>query len=105
MDLPQEQLEAEMIKKRMAEFDKKAERNILNGLEKFEWAKISSRLTDLEKLASLDIKQKVRIKWLIDGDKNNRFFHGFIKNRNRKSHMNGLMINGVWSDQPGEMKA
>ena len=105
MEIPQEQLEAETIKKRMAELDTKAERNLLIGLEKEEWAKISSRLTKLEKLACMDIKQKARIKWLIDGDENTQFFHGFVKNRNRKNHMNGLMINGVWSNQPDEMKA
>ncbi|XP_023768544.1 uncharacterized protein LOC111917117 [Lactuca sativa] len=105
VNLSQEQVEIETIKNRMVDLDKKVERNDLNGSEKAEWAKISNRLTELEKLVTLDIKQKARIKWLINGDENSRFFHGFVKNRIRKNHMNGLMINGVWSNQPDEMKA
>lgn len=53
-------------------------------------------IVELEKLKALDLRQKSRIKWAIDGDENMRFFHGHIYNNNRKSMIVGLLINGEW---------
>lgn len=87
MELPSQNLEIVKTKERMTELDKKVERNNLNNSELEEWAMMSSKLTELEKLASMDIKQKSIIKWLIDGDENTRFFHGFVNNRNQKKSL------------------
>ncbi|GJU77776.1 putative RNA-directed DNA polymerase, eukaryota, reverse transcriptase zinc-binding domain protein [Tanacetum coccineum] len=35
-------------------------------------------LDDLEKIESIDLAQKARVKWEVDGDENSRFFHGLI---------------------------
>lgn len=95
MAFSKEDMEIEKAKERMLELDKKVDRNYLQGEEVSEWAKLSSKLTELEKMASLDLRQKSRIKWLVDGDENTWFFHGFVNNRNRKNHINGLLIDGI----------
>lgn len=55
------------------------------------------RISELEKLDALDLKQKSQIKWAMDGDENTCSFHGYINNKNRKNHIDGLAIDGVWN--------
>ncbi|KAI3517218.1 hypothetical protein L1887_16430 [Cichorium endivia] len=57
-----------------------------------------------EKMINLDLKQKSRIKWAVDGDENTRFFHGFVNNKRRKSRINGLVINGEWNTKVEDIK-
>ncbi|GJR61889.1 RNA-directed DNA polymerase, eukaryota, reverse transcriptase zinc-binding domain protein [Tanacetum coccineum] len=38
------------------------------------------QLDDLEHIKRLDLMQKAKIKWAIEGDENSKFFHGFINN-------------------------
>lgn len=69
-------------------------------------AEISSRrdwkhqICELEHNAKLDLQQKVKVKWISYGDKNTKFFHGMLKNKNRKNRILGININGVWSTDP-----
>lgn len=63
-----------------------------------------NRMHELERCAAEDLKQKARIKWTMDGDENSTFFHGVVNNQNRKNHIDGLMINGKWSNEVEEIK-
>ncbi|KAJ9538568.1 hypothetical protein OSB04_031301 [Centaurea solstitialis] len=48
--------------------------------------------------------QKAKIKWLVEGDENSKFFHAAIKKRERRNRITGLYINGFWSDDPSRIK-
>nr|GEZ29399.1 RNA-directed DNA polymerase, eukaryota [Tanacetum cinerariifolium] len=50
------------------------------------------QLDDLEHIKRLDLMQKAKIKWAIEGVEKSKFFHGFINNRFAKSR-----IKAVWS--------
>lgn len=52
----------------------------------------------------LDLKQKSRIKWAVEGDENTRFFNGYVNKNNRKNRINGLLINGEWCTDPLKIK-
>ncbi|GKB98886.1 putative RNA-directed DNA polymerase, partial [Tanacetum coccineum] len=51
------------------------------------------------------LRQKARIKWDVEGDENSRFFHAYIKRRNNKTNIRGLMVNGLWCEDPKLIKA
>ncbi|KAJ9567577.1 LOW QUALITY PROTEIN: hypothetical protein OSB04_003543 [Centaurea solstitialis] len=53
-------------------------------------------LKKLEKQKILDLKQKSRIKWAIDGDENSRFYHGIINHNRRINFIHCLYMNGSW---------
>ncbi|GJT93091.1 cytochrome P450 [Tanacetum coccineum] len=51
-------------------------------------------LTDLEHSNIMDLKQKAKIRWALEGDENSRFFHSMINSRRNRSRINGLNIHG-----------
>lgn len=67
-------------------------------------SKCLSRIVDLERVAVMDLKQKAKIKWVVDGDENTSFFHGFVNNQNRRNKIHGLLVNGQWVTNPDVIK-
>ncbi|XP_023771170.1 uncharacterized protein LOC111919827 [Lactuca sativa] len=68
------------------------------------WSDGIKKITECDRLKALDLKQKARIKWTMDGDENSKFFHGYINSKNRTSLLHGLMINGRWTTGVNEIK-
>ncbi|GKD43794.1 putative RNA-directed DNA polymerase, eukaryota, reverse transcriptase zinc-binding domain protein [Tanacetum coccineum] len=62
-------------------------------------------LKDLEKLKSMDLVQKSRVKWEVEGDENSKFFHGFINSRRKSQMVQGIMLDGVWNSEPKDIKS
>nr|GFC08935.1 RNA-directed DNA polymerase, eukaryota, reverse transcriptase zinc-binding domain protein [Tanacetum cinerariifolium] len=50
-------------------------------------------IQDLDKLNSMEVAQKAKIKWAIEGDENSKYYHGIL---NKKRHQ--LAIRGVLKD-------
>ncbi|GJZ54888.1 hypothetical protein Tco_0610081 [Tanacetum coccineum] len=59
-------------------------------------------IKDMEYLKRLDLMQKAKIKWAIEGDENSKLFHVMINNKFIKSRINGLLINGSWTLDPSQ---
>ncbi|XP_071728003.1 uncharacterized protein [Rutidosis leptorrhynchoides] len=59
---------------------------------------------EINKLKDFDMLQKARIKWDVEGDENSKIFHGSLKHKCRSQHFQGLMVDGVWIDDPFEIK-
>ncbi|XP_071715178.1 uncharacterized protein [Rutidosis leptorrhynchoides] len=49
-------------------------------------------------------EQKARFRWSLEGDENSKFFHSTIRRRYSKTIIRGLNINGVWTENPEEVK-
>ncbi|KAL5153347.1 Transposon TX1 uncharacterized protein [Glycine soja] len=50
------------------------------------------------------LRQKARVKWLKEGDKNSAYFHKLINHRRRQNAIQGLIIEGVWVQDPSKVK-
>nr|KAJ0218832.1 hypothetical protein LSAT_V11C300154990 [Lactuca sativa] len=61
-------------------------------------------LMDLEAKRILDLKQKSRCKWALEGDENSAFFHGLINKNYRSQKLFGININGFWTSNPETIK-
>ncbi|GJZ87098.1 RNA-directed DNA polymerase, eukaryota [Tanacetum coccineum] len=61
-------------------------------------------LQNIEKLHAMDMAQKAKIKWSIEGDENSRFFHGVLNKKRIQMNIRGVMVDGVWQDKPRDVK-
>ena len=77
-----------------AEHDGLLESDVKNRLE------LLKQIEELEHIKSLDLKQKAKIKWAIEGDENTKFFHGIVNNNFSRSRINGILIKGTWVTDP-----
>ena len=50
------------------------------------------------------MRQKARSKWIKEGDCNSRYFHLLINSRRRSNCLNDVKVDGVWKDEPTEVK-
>ncbi|GKC99053.1 putative RNA-directed DNA polymerase, eukaryota, reverse transcriptase zinc-binding domain protein, partial [Tanacetum coccineum] len=61
-------------------------------------------LDNLEKLESMDLLQKARVRWDVEGDENSKFFHGIINSRRNTQRIQGILHEGVWISDPNAIK-
>ncbi|GJT94905.1 RNA-directed DNA polymerase, eukaryota, partial [Tanacetum coccineum] len=67
-------------------------------------AEIVNNLQSIDKLHSLETAQKVKVKWSVEGDENSSFFHGMLNKKRNLLNIRGIMIDGIWIDNPNRVK-
>lgn len=50
------------------------------------------------------MRQKAKLKWVVDGDENSKIFHAAIKFKDRRNTIRGLNTNLGWTDDAKEIK-
>ncbi|KAJ9555174.1 hypothetical protein OSB04_009788 [Centaurea solstitialis] len=94
----------EGLKEKLDKSDKAAEVRPLSTQELEERRAWKKEILDLEYAKSLDLKQKARIRWAVDGDENSSFFHGMLNSNKNRNRINGLSINAMWVNDPATIK-
>ncbi|GJW91755.1 hypothetical protein Tco_0169308 [Tanacetum coccineum] len=61
-------------------------------------------LDNLEKIESMDLVQKARVNWEVEGDENSKKIHGLINSRRKSQMIHGIMHDGVWISEPKDIK-
>nr|GEV29422.1 RNA-directed DNA polymerase, eukaryota [Tanacetum cinerariifolium] len=51
-----------------------------------------------------EVAQKAKIKWVVEGDENTKFFHGMLKKKHNQRSIRGIMVNGTRIDDPVKVK-
>nr|GFC50379.1 RNA-directed DNA polymerase, eukaryota, reverse transcriptase zinc-binding domain protein [Tanacetum cinerariifolium] len=65
---------------------------------------IMNDLTSLENNVSLELAQKAKIKWAIEGDENSKFFYGIINKHQNNLAVRGIIADGEWIEEPNAVK-
>ncbi|GJV27826.1 RNA-directed DNA polymerase, eukaryota, reverse transcriptase zinc-binding domain protein [Tanacetum coccineum] len=63
-----------------------------------------NKLLNCNKLESMEVAQKAKVKWAIEGDENSRFFHGIINKKRNIRSIRGVMVDGKWIEDPKSVK-
>ncbi|GJW16707.1 transposon TX1 [Tanacetum coccineum] len=95
----------EACKKEAMRWELESENRILDANERVAWLEARKQLLSKENEFGNMLRQKARVKWGVEGDEDSKFYHSFIKRRNNKSNIRGLMVNGVWCEDPRMIKA
>ncbi|GJS22634.1 RNA-directed DNA polymerase, eukaryota [Tanacetum coccineum] len=65
---------------------------------------IKHELKVLENMDSLELAQKSKIKWSIEGDENSKYFHGIINKQRSNLAIRGILVDGTWIEDPTSVK-
>ncbi|GJZ68261.1 RNA-directed DNA polymerase, eukaryota [Tanacetum coccineum] len=65
---------------------------------------IINKIHDIENIQSMEMAQKAKVRWAIEGDKNSRFFHGMLNKRRSTLNIRGVMADSSWIDNPIKVK-
>nr|GEX47482.1 RNA-directed DNA polymerase, eukaryota [Tanacetum cinerariifolium] len=55
---------------------------------------IIKSLQELNSHKSMEIAQKAKIKWAIEGDENSKYFHGILNKQRSRSAIRGVLVSG-----------
>ncbi|XP_021986439.1 uncharacterized protein LOC110882821 [Helianthus annuus] len=91
-------------KRRMTDIEKMAEVRALSENELSERAVCRNFIAEFDRLKQLDLRQKSRSKWALEGDENSSFFHQIINSNISSNRINGLRIGGEWVTNPMAVK-
>ncbi|GJZ39965.1 RNA-directed DNA polymerase, eukaryota, partial [Tanacetum coccineum] len=65
---------------------------------------VVNTLQKIDKIHSFEMAQKAKVNWSIEGDENTSFFHGMLNKKRRQQNIRGIMIDGIWIDNPIRVK-
>nr|GEW45804.1 RNA-directed DNA polymerase, eukaryota [Tanacetum cinerariifolium] len=59
---------------------------------------------DINNRRSLDMAQKAKIRWSIEGNENSKYFHGILSKKRSQLAIRGVLADGDWIDEPAKVK-
>ena len=65
---------------------------------------IIKEMNELEKLHGMEVAQKAKIKWAIEGDENSKYYHGILNKKRNQLSIRGILKDGTWVDKPNLVK-
>ncbi|GJS75871.1 putative RNA-directed DNA polymerase [Tanacetum coccineum] len=94
----------EEYRKEAMKWELEAENKSLNEEEMSIWMEARRLWVEKERQRVSMLRQKARVRWDVEGDENTKFFHSFVKRRNNKNNIRGLLVDGVWCEEPNSIK-
>ncbi|XP_021980533.1 uncharacterized protein LOC110876677 [Helianthus annuus] len=91
-------------KNRLAVIENLAEGRMLSEDELAERVECKFFMAEFDRLKQMDLRQKSRARWALEGDENSSFFHHIINSNISTNRLNGLMIDGNWVTNPLSIK-
>ena len=82
----------------------KIEKSAQNGGNVHQMKQLEREINSLMYKEAQLWRQRSKIEWLRDGDRNTRFYHSKASQRRRRNYIKGLFdSNGVWCSQPSRV--
>ncbi|KAJ9562034.1 hypothetical protein OSB04_007194 [Centaurea solstitialis] len=76
----------------------------LEDADREKWIEARKKWKALEEKHVAMARQRAKLKWAKEGDENTKLFHVASKLRERRNRIQGLNIQGTWSENPEEIK-
>nr|GEY68284.1 zinc finger BED domain-containing protein RICESLEEPER 2 [Tanacetum cinerariifolium] len=98
-------LDRKVIQDSLIEIDLRLDKG--NGLpdDLAKRANLFRDLKDIDHNDSIDLAQKAKIKWAVEGDENSNFFHGIVNKKRRHLAIKDILVDGEWIDNSNRVKS
>nr|GEZ06891.1 RNA-directed DNA polymerase, eukaryota [Tanacetum cinerariifolium] len=93
-----------ILKTKLEIIDSKIDRGDGNDSDVNRRHDIIRLIQDIEKVDTLEMAQKAKIKWAIEGDENSKYYHGVINKKRGRLAVRGVMADGTWIESPNSVK-
>lgn len=54
-------------------------------------------LHDINSIEYVEVAQKAKVRWAIEGDENTKYFHGILNNKISQLAIRGVLDDGLWT--------
>ncbi|GJX62449.1 RNA-directed DNA polymerase, eukaryota [Tanacetum coccineum] len=92
------------LKTKLAAIDTLIDKGVSSSTHLEDRLDIMNHLSSLDNTESIELAQKAKVKWSIEGDENSKFFHGIINKRRNNLAIRGTIIDGEWIEDPIAVK-
>ncbi|GKD38704.1 RNA-directed DNA polymerase, eukaryota, partial [Tanacetum coccineum] len=89
-----------ILKKKIADIDSLLDNGEASSLALEDRSNAMNNLINLERMESIELAQKAKIQWSIEGDENSNFFHGIINKKRNNLAIRGITVDGQWIEDP-----
>ncbi|XP_071713729.1 uncharacterized protein [Rutidosis leptorrhynchoides] len=96
--------EIRVLKDNASNWESKAENGLLTENDRLCWLETRRKWIEKERAKSGMLKQKARIRWVLEGDENSKFIHASIRRKYSRNNFRGLNFNGSWCEDPKLIK-
>ncbi|GKB53772.1 hypothetical protein Tco_0904525, partial [Tanacetum coccineum] len=88
------------LKTKLAAIDTLIDKGVSSSTHLEDCLDIMNHLSSLDNTESIELAQKAKVKWSIEGDENSKKFHGIINKRHNNLAIRGIIIDGEWIEDP-----
>nr|GEZ52252.1 putative RNA-directed DNA polymerase, eukaryota, reverse transcriptase zinc-binding domain protein [Tanacetum cinerariifolium] len=61
-------------------------------------------IQEVEKVDAMEVAQKAKIKWSIEGDENSKYYHGVLNKKRGRLTIRRVLVDGIWMESPHLVK-
>ncbi|GJU90933.1 RNA-directed DNA polymerase, eukaryota [Tanacetum coccineum] len=92
------------IQQNLTEVDKLIDQGKSNDEILIKRITLLNDLQELNNRNAMEISQKAKIRWSIEGDENSKYFHGIMNKKRSQLAIRGTLANGEWISEPHRVK-
>ncbi|GJT89969.1 RNA-directed DNA polymerase, eukaryota, partial [Tanacetum coccineum] len=92
------------LEKKIADIDSLFYNGEASSLTLEDRSNAMNNLINLERMKSIELAQKAKIQWSIEGDENSKKFHGIINKKRNNLAIRGITVDGQWIEDPIKVK-
>nr|GEV73806.1 cysteine-rich receptor-like protein kinase [Tanacetum cinerariifolium] len=78
--------------------------DVFDKLVEDSWNEIHVVDNNAYKTKAMEVAQKAKIKWAVEGDENSKYYHGVINKKRNNLAIRGVLVDGNWVESPQLVK-
>nr|GEX03544.1 nucleotide-binding alpha-beta plait domain-containing protein [Tanacetum cinerariifolium] len=90
-----------ILKAKLADLDGVIDKGDADGHWRWEVVRL---IQEVEKVDAMEVAQKAKIKWSIEGDENSKYYHSVLNKQRGRLTIREVLVDGIWMESPHLVK-